>query len=198
LNNFPDTVLSQYNDSPVLCQLITNFNSVVDPQYLLDQFYTYVWDVRSAIGYGLDRIGRVVGITRVLTITVGEYLGLENQAGGVGDASGDAFNAAIFYTGQPTTSNFSLTDEAYRTLIYAKAASNITNGSIPAINYILMNILFPDRGNCYVQDNQNMTLTYVFEFPLHPYELSIVQTSNVLPTGCGVLANVTYPGLLAS
>lgn len=55
-----------------------------------------------------------------------------------------------FYDGSITTENFRLGTEAYRRLIYAKAAANICDGSIPAINAILMRI-FPGRGNAYVQ-----------------------------------------------
>ncbi|WP_210207030.1 DUF2612 domain-containing protein [Methylobacterium currus] len=56
-----------------------------------------------------------------------------------------------FYDGSVTTQNFRLGTEAYRRLIYAKAAANICGGSIPAINAILRRI-FPGRGNAYVKE----------------------------------------------
>jgi Protein of unknown function (DUF2612) len=56
-----------------------------------------------------------------------------------------------FYDGAITTQNFRLGDEAYRRLIYAKAAANICDGSIPAINGILRRI-FHGRGNAYVTE----------------------------------------------
>jgi hypothetical protein len=77
-------------------------------------------------------------------------------------------------------------------LILAKAASNLTNGSIPAFNSILMN-LFPNRGNIYVVDNQNMTMVVVSSFHLLPFEVAIIVTSGVLPVPCGVLMTLTYP-----
>lgn len=58
-----------------------------------------------------------------------------------------------FYDGAVTTENFRLGDEAYRRLIYAKAAANICDGSIPAINGILRRI-FPGRGNAYVTERE--------------------------------------------
>lgn len=58
-----------------------------------------------------------------------------------------------FYDGAITSENFRLADEAYRRLILAKAAANICNGSIPAINAILMRI-FPGRGNAYVTERE--------------------------------------------
>ena len=113
-------------------------------------------------------------------------------------------------------------------VIFAKAAANITDCSIPAINQILLN-LFPSRGNCYVVDGPNqaetqafgfgeatdrvgfgqgpfvdyiaetaaaMTMVYVFDFALRPYEISIVLSSGVLPKPTGVKATASYLGVL--
>ena len=169
-------------------QWISNYNETIDPNFNLDQFYTQVWLIDTAEGYGLDMLGRRVGVGRVVTISTGEFLGFSGPSG----ASGDSFNAGIWYSGESTTTNFSLTDESYRLLILAKAAANITNGSIPALNQILLT-LFPNRGNCYVQDNLDMTMDYVFEFPLEPFEIAIVTNGNVLPTPAGVSAGYIYP-----
>lgn len=182
------TVISQYSNSPVLTQLIENFNTCVDPTVDLQQFYDLIWNIDTAQGVGLDIWGRIVGIGRVLTVTSGVYLGMT----GAGGASGETFNTGIFYSGQTITSNYRLTDEAYRLLILAKAAANISNGSVQSINAILMN-LFPNRGNCYVTDNGNMSLTYTFQFPLQPFEVAIINTSGVLPKPAGVAAGISYP-----
>jgi hypothetical protein len=185
VRDFEKTVISQYWNSPVLTALITNFNTYLDPGANLDAFYNLIWNVDTAEGYGLDVWGRIVGIGRVLSVGVGSYFGwLE-----AGDRTG--FNQSPFYNGQPATSNFALSDLAYRDLILAKAASNVSNCSIPAINRILM-ALFPNRGNAYVSDDGNMLLTYVFTFPLLPYEVSIVLNSGVLPKPTGVLARASY------
>jgi hypothetical protein len=113
-----------------------------------------------------------------------EYLGFE-EAG----ASWVAFNQGVFYSGAAVTTNVNLSDADFRTLILAKAASNICDGSIPAINAILL-ALFPNRGACYVTDLGNMQMTYTFNFALTPIELAIVETSGVLPTPAGVAATV--------
>ncbi len=188
MRDYLRTLISQYATSPRITGLVEAFNEWIDPSANLEAFYDDVWNIATAFGYGLDVWGRIVGIGRVLTVAASEYLG---ETGDVG-ASGDSFNVGIFYSGQPTTSNFTLTDEAYRRTILAKAAANITNGSIPAINAILLNILFPGRGNCYVIDNRDMTMVYKFDFKLLPYEVSIVRDSGVLPTPTGVLASVVY------
>jgi hypothetical protein len=187
--DFDKTVISQYSSSPVLCSLLDLYNDAVDPVEDFQQFYDKIWNIDTAVGYGLDVWGRIVGIGRVLTLASGQFLGFSGPAG----ASGDSFNAGIWYSGQPATSNFALTDQAYRQLIFAKAAANLTDDSIPSINLILREFLFPNRGVCYVQDNLNMSLTYVFQFALTPPEISIVTSSGVLPTPAGVLPLIVHP-----
>jgi len=187
----PDrTIISQYATSPRLTQWIDSLNDCLDQRANLDAFYRLIWNVDSAQGYGLDVWGRIVGVGRVINIaTPGRDLGF---AGTQGSGVTTGFDVGKFYSGQNLTTNFVLTDEAYRNLILAKAAANITNCSIPAINQILQ-LMFPNRGVCYVQDNLNMTLTYVFHFPLQTYEVSIVTASGVLPRPAGVAALASYP-----
>ncbi|NTG07271.1 DUF2612 domain-containing protein [Rhizobium rhizogenes] len=208
-----DTVLSQYANSEILTTLITNLAEYIDQTQNLDAFYDYMLNVQTAQGYGLDCWGRIVGVNRVLQVNAGNWFGFEEATPG-----SFTFGQGAFYSGASLTSNFSLSDQAYRTLIYAKAAANITDGSIPSINRILM-FLFPNRGNAYVTDGSNagswfgfaestnaqgfnqaafysgssvstMTMTYTFTFSLSPVELAIVQNSGVLPKPTGVAASV--------
>lgn len=220
--NYVRTIPSQYATSPTLVQLIENYNTCIEPGRNLEAFYDQVWNVETAVGYGLDVWGRIVGVGRVLEVAAGTWFGFAEAAGSVG------FGQAAFYSGETLTENYSLTDQAYRQLIFAKAATNITDCSIPAINATLMT-LFSNRGNAYVTDGrngpwpagwfglaeagdaagfdqepfgdalpfptaENMTMTYTFDFPLYPYEVSIVVNSGVLPKPVGVLATASYPG----
>ena len=80
------------------------------------------------------------------------WWGRRGTSGSTGDdAQRGSLNQSPFYSGAVLTSNFNLSDDAFRTLIFAKALANISDGSIPAINQLLLN-LFPRRGNCYVTD----------------------------------------------
>lgn len=208
-----DTILSQYANSPRLIQLIEDFSSYIDQTENLDQFFDLIWNVDTAQGYGLDVWGRIVGVNRTLQVTIGNWFGFQ-EAG----PTSQPFGQFPFYDGQLATQNYVLSDQAYRLLILAKAAANITNGSAPAINQILLN-LFPNRGNCYVSEGlppgdyfgfaeavnaspfgqspfysgqtiERMTMHYVFNFELTPLELAIVQQSGVLPRSTGVYASV--------
>lgn len=191
MDNFEATILSQYANSPTIVQLVTNMNAYLDPRANIDRFFDLVWNVDTAVGWGLDVWGRIVGVGRVLQISTSDYFGFTGSTG----ASGLEFNQAPFYAGQPLTSNYALLDGAYRALILAKALANISNATIPAINQILINLFGPDgpipvAGNSYVTDGLNMTMTYTFGSALDPVQQAIVYQSGVLPRPAGVLATI--------
>lgn len=183
------TMLSQYANSPILTQLVANMAQYVDQTQNFDTFYDMIWNIDTAVGYGLDVWGRILNIGRTIQIPAGTqpYLGFEEAQT---PATLTPFGQAPFYSGAPTTQNYTLTDSAYRTLLYAKALANICNGSIPAINQLLLN-LFPGI-YAYVADGQNMTMTYTFNSTLTQLQLAIVQNSGVIPRTSGVSASVSY------
>lgn len=181
------TVISQYANSPVLLALIDGLAQAIDRQSDFDNFYTTLWDLTSATGFGLDIWGRILGVGRVLYVTTdGAFLGFSEAT----DAQD--FNAGIFYAGGQLTANFALTDLAYRRVLFAKAALNITDGSVSSINTILR-ALFPGHGNCYARDNGDMTMTFVFGARLSKVDYAIVTQSGVLPKPVGVSFSVEQP-----
>ncbi|GGN49291.1 hypothetical protein GCM10011349_19780 [Novosphingobium indicum] len=179
-------LLSQYANSPILVALIGALNEAVDMQERFNDFYDNVWNVDTAVGFGLDIWGRIVGVSRALYVSDQDYLGFSEST------ENFPFGEGIFYGGGNLTPNYKLSDDAYRRLIMAKAALNITNGSIPAINAILR-ALFPEHGNVYVRDNNDMTMTYVFGAALSKVDYAIVSQSGVLPKPVGVSFTVEQP-----
>lgn len=217
------TVLSQFASSPRLVTLLDAIDSWLSPDANYELFYQQVMNLDTAGDYGLGVWARIVVVPTVVTIQQFQYFGF----GEAGDRVGfDQGSFGDFYL--TTTANFQLTGEVLRKFIYAKAAFNITDGSIPAINAILMT-LFPGRGNAYVTDggnsitapvvlgfgepgdrvgfdqgpfsdyveppsaDDNMTLTYVFTFPIYQYEAAMAQ-SGVLPKPTGVKARWSFTG----
>lgn len=178
------TVISQYANSPSLTGIITSFDEAMDLTDYFELFYDNVWNVDTAIGWGLDVWGRIVDVSRVLHVpgTV-PYFGFE-------EADAYTFGEATFFSAAPATNNVILSDDAYRVLILAKALANITDGSTAAINQILLT-LFPGRGNAHVIDNLDMTMVYRFDFSLSTVEIAIVTQSGVLPKPTGVLATTS-------
>lgn len=89
-----------------------------------------------------------------------------------------------------------LSDEDYRLLILVKAAANIGNVTIPTLNKLLSQIFTSSGGTVYVQDNLNMTITYVFSFGLSASQIAIVESSGVVPRPAGVEVILSIPGML--
>lgn len=183
------TVLSQYANSPRLDALITAFAAALDQSQNMESLYDLIWNVQTATGYGLDVLGRIVGVSRTLKLP-------EASTGQFGfQEAGDSwtgFNQGSFNSGGNITPNLVLSDADFRVLVLAKAAGNISDGSIRSVNQILMS-LFSRRGPCYVIDNLDMSLTYRFEFNLTPAELAIIELSGVLPSPAGVAINISQP-----
>lgn len=181
------TIVSQYANSPRLDALIESANDAFDQTQNFNSLFDLIWNIDSAEGYGLDVWGRIVGISRVLTVASQLFFGFKEQAPTV-DNFGPG-GQSPFYSSIPATSNYSMTDQAFRQIIFAKALANICDGSIRGINQILLS-LFPNRGQCYVTDGEDMTMTYTFEFQLTPLEQAIVSQSGVLPNPVGVTVSI--------
>jgi hypothetical protein len=174
------TVYSQYANSPVLLQILGFFSEWLDPAQLVDVFYDQVFNLDTATGWGLDVWGRIVGVNRVLQAAPSKYFGFDEA----GTLSADPFDQSPFYAGEAAIQNYSLSDSAFRQLIYAKAAANIWDGSIAGLNAVLRT-LFPGL-ICYATDNADMSITYMFHFTLSPLQQTIIINSGVLPRPAGV------------
>lgn len=185
MQDIDQTIISQYATSPTIRGIIEGFNSYIDPSADLDLFYDQVWNIDTAVGWGLDVWGRILVVSRALQITTSGYFGFSGPDG----MSGDSFDTLPMYNSGPLTTNYDLTDDAYRVLLIAKAAFNICDGSIMAINAILRE-LFGASGAAYVTDGLNMTMTYTFKFNLSPVDFAIVSQSGAIPRPTGVSVSV--------
>jgi hypothetical protein len=183
MQNYLQTVLSQYQNSPRLIALLGSINSAIDPGVNIADFYSKVWNINTAVGYGLDLWGRIVGVSRSVNMSASKAFGFTTGF--------YPFTEAPFYNGINAGANFSLTDDAYRRLILVKAMANITGCSIPALNK-LITYLFAGRGVCYVTDGLNMTMTYNFLFPLTDVDIAVLIQSGAVPHPTGVSVSFTY------
>lgn len=181
------TVIAQYSNSPIVDSLVNTFDAAMDLTQLMDGFFNTTLNIQTAVGFGLDVIGRIVNVSRTVPIpgVTSTYVGFEEASSWTG------FGQGGFYSGGGVSTNFVLSDDDYRLLILAKMAGNISDGSITSVNQILLD-LFPGRGTCYVADGLNMSLTYTFVFALNPVEVAIVLESGVLPSPAGVVINISH------
>lgn len=189
--NVADTILTQYADSKKLKSIIYSFNEAIGVDGFIDDFYDMVWNIMTADTYGLDVWGKIVVVNRLLTVTENRiYFGF-NEATSEDPVVDDPqpFNQAPFYNGEQSTSTITLSNDIYRKLILMKAASNISDCTIPNMNKLLMH-MFGDSGVCYVRNDGDMVMSYVFEFQLSTAERAIVQSSGALPAPAGVTVNI--------
>ncbi|KHS42980.1 hypothetical protein RN38_18490 [Hafnia paralvei] len=189
--NVADTILTQYADSPKLKSMIYSFNEAVGIDGFIDDFYDMIWNIETCGTYGLDVWGKIVVVSRLLTVTENKiYFGFgeaKSQVPLIDDPQ--PFNQAPFYNGNQLTSTVSLSNDVYRKLIMMKAAANISDCTISNMNKLLM-FMFGERGRCYVRNDGEMVMSYVFEFSLSTAELAIVQSSGALPSPVGVTVNI--------
>jgi hypothetical protein len=180
------TFLAQYATAPILTSLIQATNAAIDPQADFDAFMANVWDVYTAVGFGLDIWGRIVNIPRTINIPPSnDFLGFDEA---LPDA--EPFNQAPFYTGPQGGTLFTLTDDAYRVLILTKALANISSFTAESMN-ALLNFMFngqgTTRGSCYVLESATpMQISYVFNFALTSWESAVLQQASLMPRPAGV------------
>jgi hypothetical protein len=185
MQNLEATILAQYANSPRIVALINYMNQWIDPTNDIDNFYANVWDVLTAVGFGLDIWGRIVNVPRTIQLTpLSDYFGFEEAL-----PTSFAFNQAPFYSGPTQGQLFTLTDPAYRVLILTKALANISSFTAPSMNALLQ-FMFAGRGSCYVLDLGGMQMEYVFNFALQTWEASVLQQVSLLPRPAGVGVNI--------
>lgn len=198
MQNWNETLLSQYCDSPTITGMLESFNDAVDPSADIAAFYANIWNVATAVGNGLDIWGQIVGVSRVLQIPATPYLGFDEAFTVPTELTGaQPFDQAPFWQGTPATVNFALSDKQYRQLIMVKAAANISNLSVASINALLRAEFGTNNGSdpygpAYVIDNQNMSFEYYLDFVPSAAQIAIIENSGVFPRPAGVQMTLNY------
>lgn len=172
------TIISQYAQSDSVVTLIRGLNSVIDPQQDLQDFYKLVFDVETAEGFGLDWWGKIVNVQRGIPISAGgDVFGFDGSLLNPWDQGNFAsFDDTLYYIA---------TDAVFRRMILLKAARNISGSSIPAIN-TMIGEFFKDQGTCYVVNTGVMSMRYVFNFALFPWQESLFNNTDLFPRPAGV------------
>lgn len=159
--------MRQYAASPAIQSLVASRTSYF-PTGWQDQFYDNVWNIDTAIGFGLDIWGRIVGVGRSIEVPA------------------DTPNPGGF----PFVSGvYQMTDSEYRTVLLIKALCNITTCTAKDLNRLLTR-LFAGRGRCYVNDVGAMSMRFALEFYLYPFEYVILTKSGIAPRPAGVLISI--------
>lgn len=190
MQNWDQTLLSQYVDSPTLIALLQSLNTAIDPSADIQAFYNNIWNISTAVGRGLDIWGQIVDVSRSLQVAYNPaYFGFNEAYTAPTAATGaQPFQTSPMYNGTQATQTYTLGDADYRTLILVKAAANISNLSVPSVN-ALLSYLFRASGRISVQDMGGMKQRYVVEFIPTNVQTAIILNAGVIPRSAGVLAS---------
>jgi len=216
MQNWTQTILSQYAASPTINALIGSLNVAIDPVADIANIYSNLWNLQTASGQGLNNWGQIVGVQRSLRApTAPTYFGFGEAYSLTTSATGvQPFGLATMYAGPAATQTYYLDDADYRTLIMVKAAANIGSLTAPTMNTLLTQALGISKSpagsilgvgvlpftlastssRAYVQDTGAMSQRYVLEFLPTVQQMAILLQSGVIPRSAGVQASVlVYP-----
>jgi len=176
-----EPVQSQYAASPRIVGLLVRKAALLDPGKDLMLWYDGIFNPYTAQGVGLDIWGRIVGIGRMLWMQSNEFFGFAFQ-------NMENFDQAPFWIQSLSQGQMRLTDEAYRFLIFYKAAANIGRGDMASINALLNSLFEASHGpaNCCVLEIAPMEIRAVFRFYLTAYEQALLEQYGLLNRPAGV------------
>lgn len=178
MHNWRETVISQYAHSSNMLELIARFDAAIDPKEAVEALRRDVLDPDTAEGWGLDVWGRIVGIGRTFE-SINDV-----AAWGFAGSGANLFGHGVFYAPHIGKTHM-LADNAYRLLIYMKAAANITDGTLPDINRI-MATLFAERGHVAVVHVDTMKIRYVVGWCMAAHEMALLLRDDIPPRPAGV------------
>ncbi|WP_099075734.1 DUF2612 domain-containing protein [Proteus alimentorum] len=175
-----DFLIWQYRGKPkarqtaglLLSETKRSFESVIRLSTILN--------VKQSSGYGLDLIGKHVGINRIMKSFIPkDYFGFLGIDGALG------FNAGVFYRyGDSLKESSKLDDEDYRFFIEAKITKNYQSPDIEGITYSIRNLLGEQT---FVIDNYDMTMNIVVPADyLTPFRLYAIKNLDILVRPIGV------------
>lgn len=180
---FQKTILAQYANSTILLKLLESMNITIDPMADIDKIFLHELDLDTCGTHGLDVWGIIVAAPRVIYLESDEYFGYKGSLL-------QPFNSAPFYYGDTKYNTHTLSNEAYRKLIYFKAACNIVHTTLPRIAELLRMIFSHKTGrwDVYVLETGVMTMRVVLRMTLSPVERAILRTYGPLlrPGGVGI------------
>ena len=179
-------MLSQYANSPVFVKLVNGIKDQLDNSKTLNDWYNIVFNLKTATGFGLDIWGKILNQSRRVSY----------------DDNGTTVN--VYLQGAQTVDGVSYTaeqmEDLYRTVLFFRAFSYITNCTVKSLNELLL-FYFNDYTSdtesgknkkiVYVYELGTMSIEVVFRFFINKLEKAIF-TSDLFPKPTGVRLQFRY------
>jgi hypothetical protein len=140
-----------------------------------------VFDLTTANEFGCAVWGVILG----LSLSIGQPGAGDRPNWGFGENNLNFGNGTF---GRNSAGVASLPVEMKRLLLRLRYFQLVSDGSVPHTNFALQTVF----GQGYVVDNQDMTVTYVFQTALDTRLLRAMQTYDLLPRPAGVGYNIVY------
>lgn len=176
-----EPIQSQYAASPRIVGLLVRKAALLDPGRDLMEWYDTCFNPQTAEGAGLDVWGRIVGIGRKMWTKSQSFFGFAFQ-------DLQPMDNAPFWNEESSQGTVALSDDAYRFLLFYKAAANIGESTMPAVNEMLQ-MLFVEKhgpGSCFVLEHGPMHIRALFLFELTSYEVALLEQYALLNRPAGV------------
>lgn len=93
MKDVSQTIISQYANSTTMVELIERMNDAIDPSVDFETMRAFCLDVDTAQGFGLDIIGKIVGVGRSLRIPSTENF--------FGFREGNTVSEPVYYGAEP-------------------------------------------------------------------------------------------------
>lgn len=165
-------MIAQYANSPKFVKLVTGLREQFNNSKTIEDWFNVVYNIKTATGFGLDIWGSILNQGRTITYDNG---GVEETVTLRGAQTVDG----VYYSEVQI-------EEYYRTVLFLKTMSYITNATINNLNNMLR--FYFESNKVYVYEHSTMGIRYVFEIYLTKLERAIF-TSSIMPKPTGV--NIT-------
>lgn len=185
-------LIKQYYDQPNASAEIALQASTWQRIFEFLKSFPYAFDVDHATGDRLDKIGKIVGLARIVPFVIEKVrFGFDGDDTSLGFA--DAFDAsvpsAVFYDAfEAVYTSQVLDDEDFRFFIKAKIASNIASAYMISDDRVSIQdaIQAAFDGQAFVKDNLDMSLFLYVSTAVDAARIRIVNNLDLLPKTQGV------------
>ena len=185
--NILRALLWRHNSALNLQGLIQNKQDFydVDTETFWDDWYTNVFDLRTANDFGLLVWSAILG----LTITISNDPQPLNTGWGFGEFRVNWFGSNF----NNPTQDVPLTTEDARVLLRLRYYQLTSNATIPVINAMIADVFesFVAGSPGHVVDNLNMTMEYVFNFNMSAALEELLIVFDILQRPAGVAITIT-------
>lgn len=191
VNYYSLLLIKQYFSKPKARAEIENIAGGFEIPFELLRDFPDVFDVDLAVGDALDKVGKIVGVPRVVPLVLAKIaFGFSENANsrGFNDKFVPANSAPFYDKFTPPYTDQQLNDYDYRLMIKAKIAVNNTTAFADSDERISMQdvILQAFNGQAYFIDKKNMSVWFYISPVIDLDRLRLLTALRLLPKPQGV------------